>query len=115
MLRLLSVLSVLAVAAGVLATPAPVAPPAARPKLDPETFIRSAVLAGLTDDGFPPDVARRLADPDNYVGKCDLCAPTRKAMDEYGVRKTAAAAKPGRGQTAEALKKLTAADKAVRF
>jgi hypothetical protein len=112
---MLRILTVLAAAAGVLATPAPASPPAAKPKLDPGAFIRSAVLAGLTDDGFPPDVARQLADPDNYVGKCELCAPTRQAMDEYGRRKAAAPAKPGRGQTAEAMKKLTSADKATRF
>lgn len=105
MMRAWAVTVVAALAGAVVASPVPAD---ARKAPDATEFVKAAVLNGLAEDGVSPGLARKLAGDENYVVKCEICAPTQLAMREYAKRAEAPPAKEGKGLAADLRKRLEA-------
>src|SRR5262249_21592363 len=99
-----------------VATGALLAVPAVNPAKapDPFEFVFRAVTTGLTEDGVPPALAAELAERDDFVPKCGLCSPTRKALAQYGQLKAPPAAEDSKGLPEELIKRLKSDKKETR-
>jgi hypothetical protein len=98
-----------------------VAPPVAVKvrEINPGDFVYHAVLDGLTEDGVSPLFAAALTkhqdggNPD-FLGKCTLCTPTLRAIEEYSGRKEAAKPKEGKGMTLDLARRLESKESGTR-
>ena len=116
MLRYLGTGVVLLAVGSVLGVPAPAAagsPDAPKPPTV-DAFIHNAITAGLADDGVPLALAGDIAKRDDFLGKCALCRPSRKAIADYGDRRVQPVAKDGKGLPEELVKRLKSDTAEVR-
>jgi hypothetical protein len=102
--------------------PAPPAPPApvqpvradAPSVPDASEFLQSAIASGLEEDGVTLTLASDLAKRDDFLGKCSICGPSRKAFAEYGSRRVQPKAAEGKGLPEELVKRLKSDKAEVR-
>jgi hypothetical protein len=97
-----------------VAYPGPGSPGAGGKVPDAADFVWAAVYDGLTADGVEPALAAELAENPDFVKGCKLCAITEQAMKQYSKLPKAPAAKPGRGMSADTVKKLRSKDRDAR-
>jgi hypothetical protein len=94
--------------------PAPEQPVSAVSAPAVSDFVFDAVTCGLTEDGVPPALAAQLARRDDFLPKCGICTPTRKALADYGKLKGIPTAKEGKGLPGEVVKRLKSDDNQTR-
>jgi hypothetical protein len=86
----------------------------AAPGMNAGDFVYRAVYAGLVEDGVPPALAADQGKREDFIGKCDICEPTRRAFADYGKLKDPQAPKDGKGLSAELAKRLKSDDDTTR-
>jgi hypothetical protein len=62
-------------------------------KVNAGMFVQTAVENGLAEGGIPVELAAELAKrDDDFVGKCEICEPTRRALKAHAKREKVTAA-----------------------
>ena len=82
---------------------------------DAAEFVRQAIVDGLKEDGVPLELATQLAKHDkDFLGKCNICIPSKKAFADYSDRRVQPVAKEGKGLPEELVKRLKSDKAEVR-